>query len=614
MKLKTTALALCLASTTLAAAQRPASVCKEPVSFYPGCDFEGKGMEVTLEGGHKFANIAGKPKAVSVPAGCLVTLFSTVSHKFSSASPSHGMFLKGPIKSCVADHGMVPVAMEIKHDADAAAMASDIDALRADDASLKGANAVLQKEVHSLESVVQSLQQEIKSGALRGATGATGSDGIAGKPGAPGAEGKVGPRGEQGPPGKDGRDGAKGVPGPKGTDGTGLHLKAFKVGVTYNKGDYVFHTSSKGGHHSMFIAETKFIAKEAPANEKSGFWTEFEAPRGEPGQEGKVGPAGPKGDSVRGPKGDAGKDGAPGKDGMSIKGHDGKDGAPGKDGKDGAPGPIGPTGPRGPKGETPTSPPIQRHDPVTKLFNYGCINQKKTLKFDYPVNMAYELHGAGGRDGGDRSHGPNYGGVGARVHGALRVEAGKSIDVYIGCTGSWRHGRIGGGGGGSSAILVDGKAVVIAGAGGGGAGVRAAGGHSGQVGQSGGDDRCRGGRGGGGASQTHPGYGGGGNRGKPNGRYGGDDGSGGNAGHLNGVPGGWGYKRGGHSSNNPGDGGGGGGGAGYKGGGGGGTGCHGSAGGGGSSWVAPGTTGVVYGQAGNRNGNGSAKITFTDAQ
>jgi hypothetical protein len=53
---------------------------------------------------------------------------------------------------------------------------------------------------------------------------------------------------------------------------------------------------------------------------------------------------------------------------------------------------------------------------------------------------------------------------------------------------------------------------------------------------------------------------------------------------------------------------------GYKGGGGGGTGCHGSAGGGGSSWVAPGTTGVVYGQAGNRNGNGSAKITFTDAQ
>ena len=67
-----------------------------------------------------------------------------------------------------------------------------------------------------------------------------------------------GPAGKDGAPGKRGERGLKGEKGEKGNDGVGLHLKEFKLGDTYSKGDYVFDDSSKGNHHSMFIAKQSF--------------------------------------------------------------------------------------------------------------------------------------------------------------------------------------------------------------------------------------------------------------------------------------------------------------------------------------------------------------------
>lgn len=681
MKLKATALALCVASSSLTAVATN-SICKEPITFYNDCEFKEKSSAVGIDKDNTLTTIAKAPKAVNVPAGCRVTLFSATSTIHSANKPSHGMFIKGPKKLCVAKHHMVPVALEIKHDTDSAVIVNDIE-------TLQGRNSALQDKLNSLESALGSLQTQVESGALRGPTGAQGLPGIEGRQGIRGATGKgepgkdgVGATGSPGRPGKDGRDGrpgkdgigAIGKAGPKGergetgrpglrgptgmqgaqgeqgAAGLGLHLKIFKIGNSYKKGDYVFVKGTT--QDVMYVAERDFVAKKAPADESAN-WVSFKAPAGPKGARGDNGAAGKDGESgARGDKGAPGTPGSNGKAGENGKnGENGIDGAPGKPGKaskgekgdQGPPGKKGPTGPAGKDAPTPPkcptftpprckegedlstkphpdipncklafckpAPKPEPKEPVHKKLT--TCGKKWSTELDYPTVLKFELMGAGGSEGGDRSHGNNVGGSGAKVSGSVYVPSGKTVDVYVGCRGTTRRGRIGGGGGGSSAIVVDGKVVVISGGGGGGAGVGSApGGNAGRVGSSGGRDQCRGSGGGGGGSQTSGGNGGGGNRGKPNGRKGGDDGTGGNAGQTNGAPGGWGFKNGGHSANNPGDGGGGGGGAGYRGGGGGGTGCHGSAGGGGSSFTANNVQKAMFTVANNKNGNGKADLTF----
>ena len=144
-------------------------------------------------------------------------------------------------------------------------------------------------------------------------------------PGPAGKDGSNGKDGVDGAPGKRGERGLKGEKGEKGNDGVGLHLKEFKLGDTYSKGDYVFDDSSKGNHHSMFIAKHSFIAKQRPKNDHPN-WDEFEAPRGEKGE-----------------KGDSGADGRDGEKGE--RGDTGNTGSPGARGAAGAKGARGPQGP-----------------------------------------------------------------------------------------------------------------------------------------------------------------------------------------------------------------------------------------------------------------------------
>ena len=119
----------------------------------------------------------------------------------------------------------------------------------------------------------------------RGDNGATGNDGEKGVRGDKGAPGK---------PGSDGKPGEDGKSGKDGRDGIGLTLKEFKMGAAYNKGDYVFAKASKSDHHSMFIAQKSFTAKQFPASDFNN-WVEFEAPKGEKGEKGPTGPRGPPG-------------------------------------------------------------------------------------------------------------------------------------------------------------------------------------------------------------------------------------------------------------------------------------------------------------------------------
>ena len=86
--------------------------------------------------------------------------------------------------------------------------------------------------------------------------------------------------------------GRQGVRGDQGPAEIGLHLKAFKIGNSYQKGDYVFVKGA--GHDIMYVAEHNFISKRTPKDEP-GNWVSFYAP------------AGPKGD-----RGDP-REGAPGK-------------------------------------------------------------------------------------------------------------------------------------------------------------------------------------------------------------------------------------------------------------------------------------------------------------
>ena len=74
----------------------------------------------------------------------------------------------------------------------------------------------------------------------------------------------------------------------KGTcnDGTGLKLKVFVLGQTYNHGDGVFSKSSKDNHDSMYIAERTFNATKEPRFDMDSETAEFHAPRGVDGMKG----------------------------------------------------------------------------------------------------------------------------------------------------------------------------------------------------------------------------------------------------------------------------------------------------------------------------------------
>ena len=111
--------------------------------------------------------------------------------------------------------------------------------------------------------------------------------------------------------------------GEPGNDGTGLKLKSFAIGQTYDHGDYVFSKSSKDNHDSMYIAEKTFVATKTPHLDlDSGNWVEFHAPRGVNGEKGDRGLPGIVG--VQGVKGDQG-----------IKGNDGQKGERGERGATG---------------------------------------------------------------------------------------------------------------------------------------------------------------------------------------------------------------------------------------------------------------------------------------
>ena len=176
-----------------------------------------------------------------------------------------------------------------------------------------------------------------------GEPGPKGDKGEKGDTGESGSKGDKGDKGELGDQGKQGETGSVGNDGIPGTAGTGLQLKTFKIGDTYNKGDYVFQKSSKGDGQSMWIASgftnlynglfnkrEPFTAEEKP-KDAEGRWVEFQAPTGPPGPPGENGKDGKDGEAgADGKDGTDGTDGADGEDGAD--GIDGKDGIAGKDG------------------------------------------------------------------------------------------------------------------------------------------------------------------------------------------------------------------------------------------------------------------------------------------
>merc|ERR1711990_1271790 len=128
-----------------------------------------------------------------------------------------------------------------------------------------------------------------------------------------GLKGDAGKDGKTGPAGSKGE---KGIKGEAGNDGIGLHLKTFKVGDRYSKGDYVFEKSTRNDHEekTMYIAQKSFTADVEPYKNKNGAWAEFHAPKGEKGEKGTVGK-----DGDTGAQGPAGKDGADGTTGPEGK-------------------------------------------------------------------------------------------------------------------------------------------------------------------------------------------------------------------------------------------------------------------------------------------------------
>ena len=139
----------------------------------------------------------------------------------------------------------------------------------------------------------------------KGKEGERGEKGDKGDSGEAGKDGRDGERGERGATGLQGEKGDKGERGEKGNEGVGLHLKEWKLGKKYKKGDYVFITvvqpKTKEKYDVMFICSHPIKAAKKQPQDDPKHWVHFEAPKGEQGEEGPKGEKGDAGDV--GPKG-----------------------------------------------------------------------------------------------------------------------------------------------------------------------------------------------------------------------------------------------------------------------------------------------------------------------
>ena len=161
--------------------------CSEPIEFYNDCGFKEKVSTMSAYSGFTLDDIPGEPKAIVVPAGCRVTLFTKSYASYSSHKPSHGLLMKGPKKGCLKDN-FVPKHIQIEHDVDLKSLATKVTTLETDDRALR-------KEVHELEGEMKSsppglkaLQTEVQEleakVANMSSAGWTGSHGNRGSPGA----------------------------------------------------------------------------------------------------------------------------------------------------------------------------------------------------------------------------------------------------------------------------------------------------------------------------------------------------------------------------------------------------------------------------------------------
>ena len=71
-----------------------------------------------------------------------------------------------------------------------------------------------------------------------------------------------------------GLKGPTGPTGPDGSDGVGLHLRPFKIGEKYHKGDYVFSKAPNHEHDAMYVAEFEFVARAHPYDDLD-HWVEL---------------------------------------------------------------------------------------------------------------------------------------------------------------------------------------------------------------------------------------------------------------------------------------------------------------------------------------------------
>ena len=111
-------------------------------------------------------------------------------------------------------------------------------------------------------------QGEVEDQGPKGKEGERGEKGDKGDSGEAGKDGRDGERGERGATGLQGEKGDKGERGEKGNEGVGLHLKEWKLGKKYKKGDYVFITvvqpKTKEKYDVMFICSHPIEAAKLP--------------------------------------------------------------------------------------------------------------------------------------------------------------------------------------------------------------------------------------------------------------------------------------------------------------------------------------------------------------
>jgi len=120
------ALALLILASSVA---EQASLCNEPVLLYKSCDFIDAIQSLKVSSGATIEHVKGgiSPKAVYVPEGCRAVFYTKSLLTFSSTSPSHGVAIIGPRKTCFHKK-MSPVALEINHNIDAAQVLKEIHA------------------------------------------------------------------------------------------------------------------------------------------------------------------------------------------------------------------------------------------------------------------------------------------------------------------------------------------------------------------------------------------------------------------------------------------------------------------------------------------------------